>query len=336
MEPNNVIIKLFYKISGARRSFRRVFQLFLVLLLNFTIAVPGSAVTVEAAPLATIFNIPASFQMSITLPDTICAGYDYPVKVAVRVDFQRSMGGINIHFSDLVVPGITIDTSSGNTSVATISPGRSVSGVLQNDLLPTASFGSSSAGMGEVTFMLHAIKAGSSTLYFNATVPAQLTQSDALPLHYAYGITVENCAYRVSLNGRWSVTYPNLTTTLTDTTKGQIVKDASGQLTGTGDATWSLRSFSVMCPHSHSLTLDHAQLSGQTSGDYVAVTVQYGPVGFSTVNCGSSNEGSFQPHTMVGNGPSSGYTIGGSFPFQVGNEVMSGRWIMSVTPVKGH
>jgi hypothetical protein len=336
MEPNNVIFKLFYKIAGARRLFRRVFYLFLVLLLNFVMGVPGSAVTVEAAPQATIFNLPASFQMSATIPDTICAGNNYPVKIAVRVDFQRSMGGINIQFSDLVVPGITIDTSSGNTSVATISPGRSVSGVLQNDLLPAASFGSSSAGLGEVTFTLHAIKAGSATLYYNATVPAQLTQAGALPLRYAYGIQVENCAYRVSLNGRWSVSYPNLTTSLTETAKGQISKDASGQLTGMGDVTWSLRSFSVMCKHSHSLTLDHAQLSGEPNGDYVRVTFEYNPVGFSTVNCGSSNEGSFQPPTMIGNGPSSGYTIGDSFPFQVGNEVMSGRWNMSVTPVKGH
>jgi hypothetical protein len=124
MEPNNVICKLFYKLAGARYPFRRVLHLFLVLLLVLAIAGPESTVTVEAAPAATIFNIPASFQMSLTLPDTICAGNNYPVKIAVRVDFQRSMGGINLQFSDLVVPGITIDTSSGNTSVATISPGR--------------------------------------------------------------------------------------------------------------------------------------------------------------------------------------------------------------------
>jgi len=244
----------------------------------------------------------------------------------VRTDYQAPAGGTVVQFTNVIVPGIVINASSNDPGVATVSPARRVSGVLGGG-----------NRLGEVTFSVHAAKAGSTTILLRGVVPAQLTQTDPLSLAIFQPIQVQYCAYRISENGSWSVAFPNLRTSLTDNLRGQIKTTGSGdQLAGTGDVTWSLRSFSVMCSHSHSLTLDHASMTGQPSDDNIAVRLEYGPVGFSTVNCGSSNEGEFQPPVMYGAGASTGFTAGGSFPFRVGNFNLSGRWTMSVTPVLVH
>ncbi len=325
--------------SGGRKGLRwvtRFARWLLVMLLVLGMAAPEKAAAVEAAPPGTIFIVPATFHMSLRVEETLCAGYNYPVQVAIRADFQRTLGGITVQFSDLAIPGITIESRSADTSVGTLTPDRSVSGALQNDLLPTPSFGSSSAGLGVVTFTFHALKAGVTTLQFQGSVPGSFTMGDPATVGVGQGVRVDNCTYKVSSNGRWTVSYPNLTTTLTQITKGKIVKDnSSGMWNGIGNVTWSLRSFSVMCPHSHSLTLDQVNMEGQGSLDSIAVTLRFGSVGFSTVNCGSSNQGSFQPPIIVGGGPASGFSVSGGFPFQVGNEVMNGTWTINVTPVKG-
>jgi hypothetical protein len=320
----------FRKLLGAsaafRQKYRRSLHLFLVSLLNVAIAIPVTASTVAPAPPATIFILPATFHMNLSVWNMLCAGYNYDVKVSVRTDYQRPVGGITIQFSDVIVPGIVINSSSSSPSVATLSPTRLVSGVLGGG-----------NGLGEVTFTLHALKAGSTTIQFYGTVPGQLTQGDPLGVGAAQAVQVQYCAYRISENGSWSIAYPNLRTTLTDSLRGQIITgETSGLLTGTGDVTWSLRSFSVMCSHSHSLTLDHAQLQGQANEDQLLVRIEFGPVGFSTVNCGSSNEGEFQPPVIYRGGPSTGFTGGNSVPVQVGNFMMTGHYTMSVTPVILH
>ena len=90
----------------------------------------------------------------------------------------------------------------------------------------------------------------------------------------AWALRVDNCKYRVSENGSWSVAFPNLRTTLTDSLRGQITKEATGgMLRGTANVTWSLRSFSQMCSHSHSLTLDQADLYGTPDEERLGVGI---------------------------------------------------------------
>ena len=318
--------KLLNTSAARRHRVRRALRLVPVLLLSLAIAIPTTASVAVAAPPAIVFIVPATFHMNASVWSPMCAGYTYDLKVSVRTDYHGTMNGTAFQANDAVVPGITMNASSNDPGVATVSPARLVSGVLGggNDL-------------GEVTFRVHAAKAGSTTILVRGMVPAQLTQSDPLSLASFQPIEVKNCAYRISENGSWSIAFPNLRTSLTDNLRGQIKTTGSGdQLAGTGDVTWSLRSFSVMCSHSHSLTLDHASMTGQPSDDNIAVRLEYGPVGFSTVNCGSSNEGEFQPPVMYGAGASTGFTAGGSFPFRVGNFNLSGRWTMSVTPVLVH
>jgi hypothetical protein len=312
--------------QAGRQKLRRRLHQFLVLWFSLVIAIPITASVAVAAPPAIVFIVPTTFHMNASVWSPMCAGYTYNLKVSVRTDYQGTMGGTAVQVSDAFVPGIVINASSNNPGVATVSPARSVSGVLGGG-----------NGLGEVTFSVHAAKAGSTTILLRGVVPAQLTQSSPLSLAIFQPIEVNYCAYRISENGSWSISFPNLRTGLTDTLRGKILTTGSGdQLGGTGDVTWSLRSFSVMCSHSHSLTLDHANMTGQPSGDNLAVRLEFGPVGFSTVNCGSSNEGQFQPPVMYGAGDSSGFTAGGSFPFKVGNFNMGGRWTMSVTPLILH
>jgi len=309
--------------GAGRHTVRRMLRLIPVLLLNLAIAIPVTASTVAPAPPATIFIVPTTFDMSLKVPGRVCAGSNYPATVLVRIDLQIPAAGTTVQASDAIVPGIVINASSNSPGVATISPPR-----MESSVLGVGSI------LGAVTFTLNAIRAGDASVNFHADIPAQITQGDPGPIDNAWALRVDNCTYRVSENGSWSKTFPNLRTTLTDSLRGQITKEATGGLLrGTGDVTWSLRSFSVMCSHSHSLTLDHADMVGQPHDENLTVSIAFGPVGFSTVNCGSSNNGSFEPPAIRRDGASSGFTAGAPSTVQVGDFQLAGHWTMSVTPV---
>ena len=318
--------KLLDATAAFRPKYRRSFHLFLVALLNLAMAIPVTASTVAPAPPATVFNVPVIFSLDLRIPGTLCAGSSYFVTVLVHAVYQIPMGGTTVVASDVVVPGIVVNASSDSPGVATISPQRSVSSI--------ASVGNL---IGAVSFTLHAIKAGDASVTFHGDIPAQITQGSPGPMDNAWALRVDNCAYRVSENGSWSKAFPNLRTTLTDSLSGQITRDAtSGMLRGTANVTWSLRSFSQMCSHSHSLTLDQADMYGTPDAERLGVGIYANAVGFSTVNCGSSNSGQFNAPVIFGVGASTGFTAGKPSTVQVGDFGLAGRWTMSVTPIKAH
>jgi hypothetical protein len=189
-----------------------------------------------------------------------------------------------------------------------------------------------------VVFTVHANKPGTARVLVEATIPAQLTGYGPAPLELTMPMTASLCKYNVDITGSWSKSYPNLVTTLDETTHGTIqTTDLDNQeLAGTANVTWSLRSFSVMCSHSHSITLSQAHLNGTSSvdADYLSVKVSYDPFQLSTVNCGSATKGQVQvPPLSLDRFPYRGQHTTLLSVFQVGNEQLTGVKHVSIVPI---
>jgi hypothetical protein len=180
---------------------------------------------VRAAPTAqgaTFTNM--RFYLNVALPAKFCAGQEYPIAVTPLAELDATwQDGSRVHYRDRAITGVPIKAEISNTSIATIEPPSKKTGTLELLINERAD-----SGRGEVTFTLHARKAGTANLYLTAEVPERFAGGtrryfgpSGMPV--GFPIDVINCEYRVIVNywwvfsGRWGRTWSsgNLNTKIT-------------------------------------------------------------------------------------------------------------------------
>jgi len=339
MNPVASIARRFAVMARPASLFQLVICPLLVLGLTAAAARPEPAAHPQPVPPATVFIVTTfSFAFEGGTEAYQCVGFNDSIEVTVTADIS-GLPNQGDQYHNLVVPGITIESSVDNAGVLSVTPARLSAGHLPVDLTDSPGFFSGNAnGLGAVTFHLHAKKAGTATVHLKATIPSQLTGAAPQVIAIDQSYEVDNCKYRFAVRGYWSQQYPNLVSRLTETLLGQLDADDAEHkhLSGTGDVTWSLRSYSALCGHSHSITLGQAHITAVQGEDAIGTTVNYDPFELSTVNCGSATHGPIQPPSFITSLPVTGGTFGVYEPFKVGNEGLQGSRYTNIIPLPIH
>jgi hypothetical protein len=309
------------------------------LLLALLLLAAGRPDTVALAPAAPVPQgatfISKTFHFNFVSPDRLCVGQKVPLRVTIVVDLEGTANSPSFKAENRVVPGITVQANTDDSSVATIAPPSLTSGALQTDLLASPPIGNAN-GQGEVDFSLSGKKAGLTKINLNATIPAALTGGASQTRTVSVIVAVQNCKYKVTISGNWDATYLNLKTFLTETLKGEFTRKDNGSLSGSATVNWNLRSFSALCSHQHTATaISPVNITGDQLDDTLNVTLNYAAFQLTTKNCASGTNGDIGVQILEFKGlPPQGQTIGGLIPtFQVGNEMLKGSASLTIVPI---
>lgn len=267
------------------KDLRSIFYAALILALG--IVSLGVAPAARAAPAQS--DVTYQFFLGVYPPlDPICVGHDYKVIVrpklggAFTTDEGRH-GELDTRF----LSGIRVESSVSDSSIATLSPRYMISGdpELENP--------------GEATFSLHAVKAGTTSLIFEATIPAGFGAVNGY-VGPVTSIKVVNCAYRVNMLYQQSVSMPGgrffayglMTTKIAG--DGQEFK---------GSGTFNINSsLSAYCKGSYSVLQVPTNITGKiTADDQLELSFQYQPGSVRiSVSCpGAGGAGSGNPDASL-------------------------------------
>jgi hypothetical protein len=182
----------------------RAFILLLLALCAGSAAPTAPAQAAPAAPEQTVTNM--AFHLNVAQPARYCAGQTYSIRVTPLVDLDgRAADGRRFHYEDRIVTGVPIKADTSDHSIARIEPSRQTSGALE---MHESTSLTDRPGFGEVTFRLHALKAGFTNLYLTAEVPRQF--SGGRPRYFgprgdpaADTISIVDCSYLVTAVYTW-------------------------------------------------------------------------------------------------------------------------------------
>ena len=224
-------------------------------MLALLMAGPGAAPAAHAAPpldpipLTLIINMPRGL---------LCANHDYAVSVTPRLggDDVKTPDGQKHELVENRPEAVAIEAFSQNSSVATISPKRAVSGW---DVLGFAT----SAAM----FSLHTAKAGTTRIYFEAAFRGAYAGPGV-------DVQVVNCRYKITIKGRAVGSGDNIFLTQNYTATGEINGDPTGALTGEAQVTWQMKQAGDCYASSITVSPSTAHLEGTLSGENNTLTVK--------------------------------------------------------------
>jgi hypothetical protein len=181
-----------------------------LLLLALALCLGHGAATApaQAAPSTqeTITNM--RFYLNVHQPDRYCAGQVYSIEVTPLVELNgTSTDGRRFNYQDRIVTGVPIKAETQDTGIARVEPARQTSGALEMHVSTSIS---RQPGLGQVTFRLHAQKAGSTNLYLTAEVPPQFSGGRRLyfgpqQMPAGFPIKVIDCEYLVTATYRWEL-----------------------------------------------------------------------------------------------------------------------------------
>lgn len=297
-------------------------NLLLAMVLAFSLGSAGQTTPAQAAPAERRIRVEG--EITVTLPpDPICAGRSYPItaKLANNEYTQEGFDDTPAPFTSEPISGIQIRASTGDGSIATIDPPQLWSGWAIDDDAP-----------GEVTFHLHAVKAGETTLNFRATVNGD-TRGPVKT------IKVKNCDYKVTMNafdvfsggGITIWTFGNLDTKITG---------EGGELKGTGSFVFDSGFSGSDCSISYSQYQNQTTITGHVDdNNQLLLNFQYEPGGLTeSASCpeggGSSSHSIDLTNTGVTSAtfPATGGTKVVTFTY-AGSDFPPGTMIINVWPV---
>ncbi len=238
--------------------------LIMMLVLAFGLGSAGWEVPVRAAP----SNELIIYRMVVSLPpDPICVGHDYPVKV--RISANQQYLGQDGEPHDLTSEGVngkTIEAFAQDESIATLSPGQLITGwALDND------------APGEVTFNLHANKAGMTVLFFEAYIREAAASQQETYFGPKESIKVVNCEYKVTMNITDVATGDGVTVWTAGNLDTKITGD-SGELQGTGSFAFDSGFVGPPCSISYSEYQNATTITGHLDdNDQLVLDFQYQP-----------------------------------------------------------
>jgi len=328
------VCKALFLASRSKSLFFRI--LLIAFLMVFGIGSVGQTIPAQAAaPAQQTVNWTTTYSMHVHLPpDLICAGKDYNIAVEVVGTSQATISGESVHVEDYMY-GITVDAHMTDKSIATISPDSEVTG----DALLASPGGLSPI---EAEFVLHAVKAGITSVTFHPTIQGANTAN--WQPHFL--IKVVNCKYKVTLNSSWffSISVGGYTGSshLTESSKGEMqLNDSDNSLNGTADVKWAMSSISPGCSQSHKIASSTARLVGTPiqngsaimGGTMYKVQVIFDQTTLDSIHCMGTSTGQFAPPPIEVTIPDTGGAKSVDHPFVLGEENLSGITTVYLIPV---
>jgi len=268
--------------------------------------------------------------MIVTLPpDPICVGRDYPVNVRISADQQYE--GRDGQWHDLTSVGVNgkyIEAFAQDESIATLSPGRLITG-----------WGLDHDAPGEVAFKLHANKAGTTTLFFEAYIP----EAEASRQEPYFGpketIKVVNCEYKVTMSATDVYTGDGVTIWTAGNLDTKITGDG-GEMQGSGSFAFDSGFVGPPCSISYSEYQNATTITGHLDdNDQLVLDFQYQPGQVtSQLSCPDGGGSGSQEVDLTNTGiasvtfPATGGTRALTFTM-AGSDFPPGTMIIDVQPV---
>lgn len=280
-------------------------------------AAPPTRVARAAPTAAEGTLVSARWYLRFTNPPRLCVGRPATIRVTPLAEITGKINGAGFQCKDCIIPGPAIKAEITDTSIATVSPASQSTGVLPKSLFSTHGFSMlHPEGLGEATFTVVPLKAGSTSLILTAQVPSQW--SDGAVKFFgprnsppSAQIEVGNCLYRVQV--RYLATqsgpgYSSIVLGSMDTTIQGEQNVLSGEGTLTTNRTASLQG----CSFGYSGFASPTKLSGSISGlpgeGQLTLGLDYQPGAWSaSIACpgaggspsGTENPGSWLPHELT-------------------------------------
>jgi hypothetical protein len=305
----------------------------------------GQATAARVASLQDATPVDKAFYLNFHPPAVICVGESSKLSVTTLLEMSGTNStGQKFDYKDVVVPGITIEASVEDESVASVAPRQSSTGMLPspNDLLAPGQLSSPYHARGEVTFTIVGKKPGVDNLYLKAHIPQRISGAAGTERDAAVTFRVAQCRYQVTVAQLTYFTAPNLASYLVGWTSGVMaLEDKTGYsntLRGDASADWTMSSYSALCSHEHNIPKAAAHLEGtvNTENNTLDVHVTFDPFEMTTENCASGSSGSFPippvDVTLSAGGDSKDMPLA----FTVGDAPMHGRVSISVKPIPGN
>jgi hypothetical protein len=295
-------------------------------ILVFGMGSADPAVPVRAAP----GNETIIYRMVVTLPpDPICVGRDYSVNVRISANQQYLGQDGEIH--DLTSVGVntkTIETFVQDESIATISPRSSITGWDTENDAP-----------GEVTFKLHANKAGTTTLFFESYIREAAASHQEPYFGPKASIKVVNCKYKVMMSASDVYTGDGVTIWTAGNLDTEITGDG-GEMKGSGSFAFDSGFVGPPCSISYSEYQNATTITGHLDdNDQLVLGFQYQPGTItSQVSCPDGGGSASQPIDLTNTGitsatfPANGGTRRLTFTY-AGSDFPPGTMIIVVQPV---
>ncbi len=238
--------------------------LIMMLVLAFGLGSAGWAAPVRAAPSDAL----VIYRMIVSLPpDPICVGRDYPVKVRISADQQYVGQDGEVHdLTSVGVSGKRVEAFAQDESIATLIPGQSITGWdVDND------------GPGEVNFKLHANKAGTTVLFFEAYIPEAEASQQETYFGPKESIKVVNCEYEVTMNITDVAADGGVTIWTAGNLETKITGD-SGELQGSGSFAFDSGFVGPPCSITYSEYQNATTITGHLNdNDQLVLDFQYQP-----------------------------------------------------------
>ena len=330
------------KTRGASRA-RRTVLLATALVLGMGNA--GQTTPARAASAQDASSVDVTFYLNFHPPAVICVGESAKLSVTTLLEMSgTNASGQKFDYKDIVVPGITIEASVQDESVASVSPKQNSTGMLPNpnDLLAPGSISSASHARADVGFTILGKKPGVDNLYLTAHIPRRISAAAGTQIPASVVFRVAQCRYQVTVAELTYFTAPNLTSYLVGWTRGVMeLQDKTGYsntLRGDASADWSMSSYSALCSHEHEIPKAAAHLQGtvNTENNTLDVNVTFDPFEMTTQNCASGSSGSFPVPPVDVTVPAGGGFKNMPLAFTVGDETMHGSVSISVKAIPGN
>jgi len=268
--------------------------------------------------------------MVVTMPpDPLCVGRDYPVKV--RISANQQYLGQDGEPHDLTSEGVNgkrVEAFAQDESIATISPGQSFTGWDVDSDAP-----------GEISFKLHANKAGTTTLFFEAYIQ----EAEASHQEPYFGpketIKVVSCKYEVTMNATDVYTGDGVTIWTAGNLNTEITGDG-GEMQGSGSFAFDSGFVGPPCSISYSEYQNATTITGHLDdSDQLILDFQYQPGQItSQVSCPDGGGSGSQTIDLTNTGiasvtfPATGGTRALTFTY-AGSDFPPGTMIIDVQPV---
>jgi hypothetical protein len=270
----------------------RYWHVFIVLVLALIIGSAGQVpVAHAAAPTARVRYLLIARKLKGGA--TVCVGDDVPINV--HLIRSRVEGDQGDDVED--VSGMFVETSMSNAGIGSLNPN-------------SMETGRGSFAPGEIDFVFHAAKEGSTTITFNATIRLTAAANvlfeilkvlnvipkgtpSTLKVSANVDVKVEKCDYKVTTYSKWEFPGEAHVKIEAAITNCGMVNDGSGHYTGDCRVNWRVRSSKVQdCKAQEAISTSDGDLSANKNGDELTLQVTFQTANVSMgVNCvGSSGE----------------------------------------------
>jgi hypothetical protein len=276
------------------------------------------------------------YRMKVTLPpDPICAGRQYDATVRISADQQYVGEDGELHdLTSVSMDARTVEAFAQDESIASMRPRSSITGW---DVGGTG-FSIDVDAPGEATFNLHANKAGTTTLYFEAYIPEAVAAYQQPYFGPKASIKVVNCKYRVRMSA--IDVYSSDITIWTNGNLDTEITGDGGEMKGSGSFTFGSGFVGPPCSITYSEYANPTTITGHfDKNDQLILDFRYQPGTITNHwSCPEGSGSASQAIDLTNTGvtsasfPASGGTQAITFTYK-GSDAPPGTMIINVQPV---